>query len=324
MQTNGNEEPDGRTLFSIVVSLYNEEAVVRDFYSELSGVVAGLDYDVEMLFVDDGSTDLSAEIIDSFAEEDARVRAIHLSHNFGHEAAMLAGLDNARGAVAVCMDADLQNPPCLLPNMLAKYKEGFDVVCMKRDDREDGGLYRRLTSKCFYALINRLSDVRIEPNASDFFLVSHRVMGVLRSDFRERARFLRGIIQIVGFPRETLSYKAPQRAAGKSKYSFLKLVHYSVIAIASFTKAPLRLGLYAGCLFGLLCFVLIIYSLVMWLTQQPVGGYTTLIIFLSAFASLLFIELGIIGSYVGFVFDEVKARPIYIIKDEVSQKGKEM
>lgn len=307
-----------RQKVSIVASVYNEEEVVSRFYEALCAVVPTLGYDAEIIFVDDGSSDGSPRILDELVQADGRVGVIHFSRNFGHEAAMLAGIDLAQGDAVVCMDSDLQNPPSLIPSMLEAYEQGNAVVNMVRQDREDGGWYKRVSSRLFYRLINRLSEFHLEPNASDFFLVSRGVAEVLRRDYRERSRFLRGIVQIVGFAHTTIAYHAPSRPLGESKYSFRKLVVFSFTAIASFSKAPLKLGIYLGLLFGLFSVVLIVYSLVMWIVQRPVGGYTTLIIFLSTFASILLFVLGVIGYYIGFIFDEVKARPIYTIREVVS------
>lgn len=301
---------------TLVVSVYNEEQVLEQFYGEVTRVAAGLDCEVELLMVDDGSSDGSAAIMERLAAADSRVRTLHFSRNFGHEAAMLAGIDHATGDAVVCMDADLQHPPALLPDMLRAYGEGADVVTMVRRERADGGWLRRVTSKAFYRIINRMADCSLEPNASDFFLVSGRVAQVLRTQYRERTRFLRGFIQTVGFERRSLAFDAPERAAGQSKYSLHRLVRLSLGAIASFSKAPLRLGLYGGLAFGLLSVALIVYSIVMWIVQRPVGGYTTLIIFLSAFACILLLVMGLIGYYIGLIFDEVKGRPIYILKDD--------
>lgn len=313
---------DTRTC-SIVVSVYNEEAVLNCFHQELTAALSTLDYRFEIIYVDDGSTDGSRQILDRFATDKsplATVKAIHFSRNFGHEAAMIAGIDHATGDAVVCMDADCQNPPAELGRMLDLYRDGHDIVTMVREDRADGGLYKRLTSNMFYHIINRLSDTKLQSNASDFFLVSRRVADVLRHDYRERTRFLRGIIQTVGFRTATLAYRAPQRAAGKSHYSFSKLLHFAFTSIASFSKAPLKLGIYSGLLFGLLSVVLIIYSVVMWVVARPVGGYTTLIIFLSAFAGILLFVVGVIGYYIGFILDEAKGRPLYIIDDTSENK----
>ncbi len=299
---------------SIIVSVYNEEAVIEQFYKTLTEIVAKLNYEVEILFVNDGSCDNSRRLLDGFAAADKRVKALHFARNFGHEAAMIAGVDNANGDVMICMDADLQNPPQLLGQMLEKYAEGNDIITMVREGRADGGLYKRITSSLFYKAINHLSDTQLKPNASDFFLISKRVADVLRNNYRERTRFLRGFIQIVGFRSTTMSYYAPKRAAGESKYSFMKLAHFAFNSLVSFSKAPLKLGIYSGLIFSLLSISLIIFSLVMWIVDRPVSGYTTIIIFLSAFAGVLLIVVGIIGYYIGFILDEVKGRPIYIIE----------
>lgn len=299
---------------SIVVSVYNEQAVLPQFHRELMAVLPSLSCNTEFLYVDDGSTDSSRQILDTLAVENSAVRVIHFSRNFGHEAAMIAGIDHATGDAVICMDADLQNPPAELASMLDLYRQGNDIVAMMRTDRADGGWTKGITSKLFYWLMNRMSDTHLVPEASDFFLLSNKVCEVLRTDYRERTRLLRGMVQTVGFRTATLSYSAPARAAGKSHYSLTQLTRLALTSMASFSKAPLRLGIYAGLLFVLLSAVLLVYSLVMWIIDRPVGGYTTLIIFLSAFAGILLTVVGIIGYYVGLVLDEVKGRPIYIIE----------
>lgn len=307
---------------SIVVSVYNEEAVLPQFHHELTAALAALDDAVEIIYVDDGSADGSRAILDSLATDAARVRVIHFSRNFGHEAAMIAGIDHAMGDAVVCMDADLQNPPAELAKMFDLYRQGNDIVTMVREDRADGGWTKRVTSKLFYRLMNRMSDTYLIPDASDFFLLSRRVCEVLRTDYRERSRLLRGMVQTVGFRTTSLTYKAPARAAGQSHYSLARLTRLALTSMASFSKAPLRLGIYAGLLFVLLSAVLLVYSLVMWIIDRPVGGYTTLIIFLSAFAGILLTVVGIIGYYVGLVLDEVKGRPIYIV-ESITEESKQ-
>lgn len=312
-----------RIHFSIVVSVYNEEAVLQHFHDELEKTIRQLDYDVEIIYVDDGSSDGSRLLLDRLVADNPYAKAIHFSRNFGHEAAMIAGIDHANGDGIVCMDADLQNPPAMLPQILSLYAEGYDVVTMVREDRADGGVVKHVTSGLFYRIINRMSDAKLQPNASDFFMVSRRVAEVLRTDYRERTRFLRGLIQTVGFRSTTLSYRAPKRAAGHSKYSLAKLARLAFTSIASFSKAPLKLGIYSGLLFGVLSVALIVYSIVMWIVNRPVGGYTTLIIFLSAFAGILLFVVGVIGYYIGFILDEVKGRPIYIVEQITETKHEE-
>lgn len=305
-----------KPLYSIIVSVYNEETVLPLFHQEVSAVMDSLSEtaDFELLFVNDGSSDNSRQVLHQLTEKDPRVRVIHFSRNFGHEAAMLAGLDHCRGEAAICMDSDLQHPPTLLPQMFELYRQGKDVITMMRTDRADGGASKRLSSKLFYHIINRMSDAQLQPNASDFFLVSRKVIDILKTDYRERTRFLRGIIQNIGFEKDSINYEAPSRAAGKSKYSLWKLLKFSFTAIASFSKTPLKIGIYAGMTFVLLSIILIIYSVIMWIVDTPVSGYTTLVIFLSAFAGIQLFVTGAIGYYVGFIFDEVKQRPLYVIQ----------
>jgi dolichol-phosphate mannosyltransferase len=306
-----------RPLYSIIVSVYNEETVLPIFHQEVSAVIDSMSdtADFELLFVNDGSRDNSRQVLQQLMEKDQRVRVIHFSRNFGHEAAMLAGLDHCQGEAAVCMDSDLQHPPTLLPQMFEQYRQGKDVITMMRTERADGGQSKNISSRLFYRLINKISDAQLQPGASDFFLLSQRVINVLRSDYRERTRFLRGIIQIIGFEKASLTYEAPPRAAGESKYSLWKLLKFSFTAIASFSKTPLKIGIYSGLIFVLLSIILIIYSIVMWIVDTPVSGYTTLIIFLCAFAGIQLFVTGAIGYYIGFVFDEVKQRPIYVIQE---------
>lgn len=304
-------------VLSVVVSVYNEAEGIRHAYEEMTHVLRQMPETYELIFVDDGSTDGTGDLLRPIAESDANVRLVAFSRNFGHESAMLAGIDYSRGEAVVCLDSDLQHPPAKIPEMVARWRDGFDVVNMVRTARADANFVQKSNSRLFYRFTNLISDVKLAENASDFFLISKRVAAVLKTDFRERTRFLRGIVQLVGFSKTTLEYQAQERAAGHSKYSFFKLVKLSFSAISSFSKAPLRLGIFTGILFGLISLILIVYSLVMWFLDTPVSGYTTLVVFLSAFASIQMFVIGIIGQYVGYIFDEVKGRPIYIVKEVV-------
>ena len=308
---------DDSPVLSVVVSVYNEVEGIRHAYEEMTRVLQQMPETYELIFVDDGSTDGTADLLRPIVASDSHVRMVSFSKNFGHEAAMLAGIDYSRGEAVVCLDSDLQHPPAMIPDMVARWRDGFDVVNMVRTDRADANFFQKSSSRLFYRFTNLISDVKLAENASDFFLISRRVAAVLKTDFRERTRFLRGIVQLVGFTKTTLEYKAQERAAGHSKYSFFKLVKLSFSAISSFSKAPLRLGIFAGILFGLVSLVLIVYSLVMWIFDTPVSGYTTLVVFMSAFASIQMFVIGIIGQYIGYIFDEVKGRPIYVVKEVV-------
>ena len=301
---------------SVVASVYNEEESVMAFYESLSETLVALKISYEIIFVNDGSADNSLSILKSIAASDKTVKIIDFSKNFGHEAAMIAGIDHACGEAVICMDSDLQHPPTMIPEMLKKKAEGFNVINMVRTENKNVGVFKRLNSKLFYKFLNSISSVKLTENASDFFLISQKVCKVLRSDFRERTRFLRGIIQLVGFKKTTIGYVAPKRVAGQSKYSFLKLLRLSFTAISSFSKLPLQLGIFTGLIFSAISLILIVFSFVMWILEKAIPGYTTLIIFISAFAGIQLFVTGLIGQYISYVFDEVKGRPSYIV-DEV-------
>lgn len=308
---------------SIVISVFNEQEGIRDFYEELVRNTSDNDVLYDYIFVNDGSTDNSLSLLSDIASNDKRVKVINFSRNFGHEAAMIAGIDYSKSDVVICMDSDIQHPPAMIGKMLEKYKEGFDVVNMVRTEREDAGVMKRITSKLFYRFVNKISSIKISENASDFFLISRKVAECLRMNFRERTRFLRGMIQLVGFNKTTLEYVAQKRMAGNSKYSFLKLFRLSFSAISSLSKLPLQLGLVFGTIFIFISVVLFMYSLVMWMLQTPLSGYTTLVMFMSAFAGIQLFVLGIIGQYIGYIFDEIKGRPIYIISNIIKNEEDE-
>ncbi|MCL2327060.1 MAG: glycosyltransferase family 2 protein [Bacteroidetes bacterium] len=300
---------------SIVASVYNEEAGIQLFYNALSEAMQSLKISYEIIFVNDGSRDNSLQFLQQFARTDKAMRVIDFSRNFGHEAAMLAGVDHAKGNAIICMDSDLQHPPALIAEMLQKHAEGFDVVNMVRTDRKDSSMLHKMRSKLFYKFMNGISSVKLAENASDFFLISRKVSSILRSDFRERTRFLRGIIQLVGFNKTTIAYVAPPRIAGESHYSFMKLLKLSFTAVSSFSNVPLRLGIFVGLLFIGVSVALIVYSIVMWLLGETIPGYTTLITFMSAFAGIQLFITGLIGQYMSYIFDEIKGRPIYIVNE---------
>jgi len=307
---------------SIVVSVFNEEEMIGLFWEDLNKVIINnkdLFQNWEVLFLNDGSTDNSALLLDEISAGDKNVKVIHLSRNFGHEAAMYAGISHARGDAVICMDSDLQHPPACLINMIEEYNRGVEVITMKRKHIEDEGFMKKIASQIFYRIINRLSDSTFEPNASDFFLVSKRVAGIVVEQYGERTRFLRGLIQTVGFRKTSLDYISPKRPAGKSKYSISYLFFLSLSAIASFSHIPLRLGLGIGVLFGLFSFIVGAYSLIMYFLGDPLSGYTTIVLLVSFGFSLLFIIIGIIGEYIGYIFSEVKNRPLFII-DRISEQ----
>lgn len=319
------EDQEGKKLLSVVVSVYNEEQALNEFYQETSRVLEGLDWEYELVFVNDGSRDGSALILEELARREGRVKLVHLSRNFGHEAAMIAGLDYSRGDGIVCMDADLQHPPECLPQILRCFEEGYQVINMVRTKNQDAGLVKNLTSSAFYHLINAISDVHFEPNASDFFAVDRQVADVLHDHYREKVRFLRGYVQNVGFKKTALTYEARPRVAGASKYSLKKLFIFSINTILCFSNMPLKLGIYTGMFSAFLGTVVMIYTL---LTRKGApSGYATIVVLICFMFAMLFIIVGIIGEYIAILFTELKDRPIYIVArtrnmQKLDKKGK--
>ncbi|MCI8295215.1 MAG: glycosyltransferase family 2 protein [Lachnospiraceae bacterium] len=310
-------------LLSIVVSVYNEEKALPSFYRETSRVLRSLTWDYELLFVDDGSQDGSRLVLEQLAEGDEKVKLIGLSRNFGHEAAMIAGLDYCHGDGVVCMDADLQHPPECIPDIVDRLEQGYQVINMVRTRNEDAGLVKNITSLAFYRLINAISDVHFEPNASDFFALDKRVIQVMQTSYREKVRFLRGYVQNVGFKKTTLPYAARPRVAGKSKYSIKKLFTFSVNTILCFSNVPLKLGIYAGMFSALLGLGVMVYTL---LTRDGApSGYATIVVLLCFMFAMLFVVVGIIGEYIAILFTELKDRPVYIVADtrNIGQDGSE-
>lgn len=300
---------------SLIVSVYNEEEALESFYNEALRYLKKLGRGYEILFVNDGSIDRSREILDSMAAADENVKIIHFSRNFGHEAAMTAGIDYAQGDALICMDADLQHPVACIPQMLEKFDQGFDVVNMIRTVNKSAGKIKNIASSGFYTVINLLSDTKIEKNASDFFGISKRAAEVLRKSYREKIRFLRGFVQNLGFNRVNLQYEANQRVAGQSKYSIKKLFKFSINAILCFSDLPLKLGIYAGISAIFLGFIVMLYTIYSWAAVGTPNGYATIIVLLCFMFAVLFIIVGIIGQYIGIIFSELKDRPIYIIEE---------
>ena len=299
---------------TVVVSVYNEGQALPEFYKEAKRVLNGLSWEHELLFVNDGSVDGSLQVLEKLAAQDERVRLVSFSRNFGHEAAMIAGLDYSCGDMVICMDADLQHPPECIPKILEAAEAGCDVVNMVRTKNRSAGLLKGITSAAFYKVINALSDVEFEANASDFFAVSRRVVLVLKDSYREKVRFLRGYVQNVGFRRTNLEYEAGVRVAGQSKYSIRKLFSFAVNTILCFSNLPLKLGIYAGAVTGALGFAVMIYTIWTWVRVGAPDGYATIVVLICFMFAVLFLIVGIIGEYIAILFSELKDRPIYIVE----------
>lgn len=308
-------ENESRKKLTVIVSVFNEECVLHQFYDAVNTCLRELGQTYEVVFVNDGSTDGSRGILKELSQNDDNVRVINFSRNFGHEAAMLAGIDNANGEFMICMDSDLQHPVEFIPEMWKSYEDGNDVVSMVRTRNRDAGTAKNVTSGAFYSLINMMGNINLEKNASDFFGISGRVADILRNDYRERVRFIRGYIQNVGFKKDRIEYEAAVRAGGKSKYSMGKLFRFSVDTIICFSDVPLKFGIYAGICAIIIGIIMTLYTIVTWIREGAPSGYATIIVLMCFMFGVLFLLVGIIGMYISVLFREIKGRPIYIIEE---------
>ncbi len=299
----------------LVIPVYNEQGVVEQTYEEVCKVIDALPYKFTIYYVDDGSEDGTVESLNALARKDKRVVVLELSRNFGHQAALTAGLDAAQGDFVISMDADGQHPPSLIPQMIALFEQGYDVVQAQRVD-EGGTSFKRLTSAAFYRLINAISGTQMVPGAADFRGLSRQAVDALKS-MPEYHRFLRGMVSAMGYKSVILPYHETKRIAGKSKYSLGKMARLAMDAIFSFSLVPLYIGMSAGLLFMVLAAVQITYVFALWATGQTdriVPGWSSLMAILLIASGIILIVLGFIGVYVGYIFQEVKRRPVYHLK----------
>ena len=305
---------------SFVVPVYNEESNLKEFHKRMTSVMSKLPYDYEILFVDDGSKDTSPVILQEMADQDARVQAYLLSRNYGHQLALTCGLDHAEGDVVITMDGDLQHPPEMVPDMLAYWEKGFEIVQTIRKATEDASFFKRLTSSCYYKLINMLSNVEITPGGSDFRLMDKRAVQAFRL-YRERARFIRGMVNTLGFKVAKMEFVAPPRFAGKSKFSLHKMLHFALDGITAFSNLPLRWALYCGVLCGFISLCIIIHVLFeKYIMNDAVPGWATMTVSVTFLGGIQLMGIGILGEYIGRIFEEVKQRPLYIVARHISKK----
>lgn len=303
-------------LVSLVIPVYNEAGVIETTHAKIVAVLDGLPYGFLIYYVDDGSSDGTDASLAAIAAQDGRVRVLTLSRNFGHQAALTAGLDQAEGDIVISLDGDGQHPAAMIPEMIELVRQGYDIVQAQRIE-EDGGIsFKKVTSGAFYTLINKISGTRIQPGAADFRALSRQALDALKS-MPEYHRFLRGMIAWMGFKSVVLPYHEEKRMAGKSKYSLAKMVRLASDAVFSFSLMPLYIGLSAGGVFIFLAAAQIIYVLFLWLTGQYdkiVPGWSSLMAVMLIASGIVMILLGFIGVYVGYIFQEVKHRPKYILK----------
>lgn len=305
---------------TIISPAYQEAETLRSFYETLTKVTGTLHgYDTTILLVVDRCADATFSVAADIAGSDPRVGVLHLSSRFGHQMALIAGIDHADADVIIMMDSDLQHPPAVIPRLLTAYEAGNDVVYTLREDSADVGFLRRIAGGTFYWFINKISNIPISRNGSDFRLISRRVADLLRTRIHERNIFLRGVVSWVGFNQASITFRADKRFAGKSKYSFSQLINFAFFGIISFSKKPLRAATLVGLLFSLFGFGFAILTVLQYLIDNQLPpGWSTTVVLISIFGGVQLFFLGIIGEYIGGIFDEVKDRPRYIVEDAIN------
>lgn len=309
--------PAHRIELSLVIPTFNEEGNVQRLYQEIRAVLAQLQLEhYEFIFIDDGSSDASLHNIEALRAQDPKVHYLQFSRNFGHQHALKAGLDHARGAAVISLDADLQHPPALIADMLHHWRNGAEIVYTRRQDKQNIGFFKKMSAKAFYWLANRLSEVPIEEGTADFRLLDRKVVDAIKS-FKESHLFLRGLIPTLGFKQVALDYEAAARHSGQSKYSFGKMLRFAINGITSSSAKPLYFSIYLGLFFAFLAFVYGCYAIyIAVFTNAAITGWTSLIASVLFIGGIQMILIGIVGIYLGKLFVQSKQRPTYIIKTE--------
>jgi dolichol-phosphate mannosyltransferase len=313
----GPSRTGGRLLLSVVVPVYNESLVLAAFYDRATRALEQLPgVDFELIFVDDGSADDSFSQLSMLAAQDPRVRIVKFSRNFGHQIAITAGLDHATGDCIVFIDADLQDPPEVIAQMLDKWREGFEVVYGVRAERAGEGRLKLLTAKVFYRLLKAITRVEIPVDVGDFRLIGRRAANQLRS-LREKDRFVRGLVSWIGFRQTGVVYDRDKRFAGETKYPYRKMLKFALDGITSFSTLPLKLATWLGYASSALAFLYLASVFVQKLLGNTVQGWATIMVALLFLGGVQLIALGIIGEYLGRLFNESKPRPMYVVEELV-------
>jgi len=306
----------------VVLPVYNEEEVLDAFHAALTSVVTTLAdrYRFNVWYVLDRSRDDSIGVLTRLAERDPAVTVLHLSTRFGHQMSLVAGMDQSQGDALIMMDCDLQHPPAVIPRLLEKFEDGYDIVHAIREYDQDAGAFKRWTSRMFYRLQNTLSPVEMQPGAADFRLISRKVARLFQTSIRERSQFLRGLFQWVGFRSAQVPFVSPPRTRGTTKYDVTRLIAFSVTGILSFSKIPLRVATLFGFFISTLSLLYGIWLIGRFFVAGHMPpGYTSLIVMMMFLGGLQLMVLGVMGEYLGSVFDEVKQRPLYIVDEVIGQ-----
>ncbi len=306
---------------SIIIPLFNEEENIPVLYAAILPAIQKMALSYELIFIDDGSKDSSFQQVSSIAEKNENVLGISFSRNFGHQIALTAGLEHASGEVVVSMDADMQHPPEVIIELYDKYKEGFDIVNTIRTETADSSIFKNITSRWFYKIINNLSDINIQPAAADFRLMNRKTVNAFLQ-LKEKDRFTRGLISWMGYKQATIPYTASSRFAGKSKYSITKMFRFAADGITSFSAKPLRVSFFAGLIVSFIGLLYSIYAIIKYFAGETIPGWTSILVCVLIIGGIQLISIGIIGEYLARVFNEAKNRPLYFVK-EYTSKSKE-
>jgi glycosyltransferase involved in cell wall biosynthesis len=301
--------------YSVIVPMYNEEEVIEHTYERLKLVMDNTNESYELIFVNDGSKDRTVELVSMFCDFDPNVRLINFSRNFGHQIAISAGMDYAQGDAIVVIDADLQDPPEVIIDMIAKWKEGFEVVYGKRLKRKGETLFKKMTAKLFYRTLRSLTNVDIPVDTGDFRLIDRKVCDVLRG-LKEKNRFVRGLVSWIGFNQTMVEYEREERFAGETKYPLKKMIAFALDGITSFSYKPLKIATYIGFTLSISSFLYLLVVIFQKLfTGTTIAGWASIVAVNLLFNGIILMLLGIIGEYIGRIYDESKNRPLYIVRE---------
>lgn len=319
----GPGRTDAAGLLSVVVPAFNEEEVLPEFHGRLSGVLSTMPFESEIVFVNDGSTDGTLEVMQALRAKDARIALVDLSRNFGKEIALSAGLEHAQGDAVVVIDADLQDPPEVIPELVRHWREGYDVVYAQREARAGEGAVKKMTAHAFYRVINLLTKVRIPEDTGDFRLLSRRAVDSL-CELKEQHRFMKGLFAWIGYPQKAVKYKRAPRHAGKTKWNYWRLWNFALEGITSFSITPLKLASYLGLTTALIAFIFAVYVIYKTLVYgDPVRGYPSLIVIVLFLGGMQLMAIGVIGEYIGRIFNETKNRPLYFVNQYLPSRREE-
>ncbi|MBD3378152.1 glycosyltransferase [candidate division KSB1 bacterium] len=309
------------TVISIVVPILNEKTIIPVFYERAIKVINQIDAQFEIIFIDDGSTDGTLDVLKDFGCQDNRIRILSFTRNFGHQAAITAGLDYSRGDAVIIIDGDLQDPPELFIEMIKKWREGFYVVYAKRKKRKGETLFKKTTAKIFYRFFQIFTDITIPLDTGDFRLLDRKVVNAVKG-MKESHRFIRGMVSWVGYSQIGIEYERDERFAGDTKYTLAKMVRFASNAIFSFSDKPLRLATIMGLSASFIGLVMILWGLYskFYLSQSTVRGWTSVFISILFLGGIQLFTLGIMGEYIGRIYDEIKNRPMYLVSEKVNFK----